>query len=106
MAHENPNFDAFIERVKDLEIDISKSSDGVFTACTHQEPFFCYDADAPEALNALVIDTLASYARHFYGIQDIGVRTEKAPLPAPTPTLPVEVTRPVSRLKAIFDEAA
>lgn len=104
MANENPNFDAFIERVKDLDIELSQGSDGVFTACSNSEPLFCHDADTRAELAVLVQGTLASYARHFYGVEGLGVRTEDAPLRHDL--LPVEVVKPVSRLKAIYDEAA
>jgi hypothetical protein len=104
MADENPNFDAFLARVKDLDIQLSESDDGVLTACTLTEPLFCHDADSREELAVLVRNTLVSYAKHFYGIEGLGVRTEDAPLR--TNPLPIEVAKPVSGFKAYFDEAA
>lgn len=104
MAIENPNFDAFIERVKDLDIQLSQGDDGVFTACTLSEPLFCHDADSREELAVLVNRTLTSYAKHFYGIEGLDVRTEDKPLAASP--VPLEVSKPVSRLKPVFAEAA
>ena len=89
MAIANPNFDAFLERVKDLDIQLSKSDDGVLTACTLVEPLFCHDADTREELARLVSGTLASYARHFYCIEGLDVQTEDAGLKKSP--LPVEV---------------
>lgn len=80
MANAPSNFDAFLERVAGLDIQVSRSDDGVLTACTLTEPLFCHDADTREALESLVNATLASYARHFYGIESLGVRTEDKPL--------------------------
>jgi hypothetical protein len=104
MANTNPNFDAFFERVKDLDIQLSKSDDGVFTACTLVEPLFCHDADSREELACLVSGTLASYARHFYGIEGLDVGTVDAGLKRSP--IPVEVSKPVSRLRPVFNEAA
>ena len=104
MATENPNFAAFLERVQGLDIELSQSDDGVFTACTSSEPLFCHDADSKAELATLVHGTLASYAKHFYGIDGLEVRTEDEPLEANP--LPVEVSKPLSRLRPIFAEAA
>jgi len=100
----NDNTEAFFKIINDLDIVLSRSSDGVYTVCTTSEPLFCYDGDSPEALQPLVIDTLVSYGKHFFGIEPSGGHTESEPLNGGP--FAIERSTPHSRLKPIFDLAA
>jgi hypothetical protein len=99
-----PGHEVLVERLSALEITLAKSPDGLLTVYTNSEPAFCYDGYNANELSALVADTLRSYARLFYGIDNFHVATEDEPLPEPP--LPVERVEVRSRLRPVFDLAA
>lgn len=104
MTNENRDTDAFARLIEGLDIQLSRSADGVYTVCSTQEPLFCFDGDSREELSRLVVRTLASYAKHFLQIDVTGGATEAEPIAASP--LPVERSTPVARLKPVFDLAA
>lgn len=104
MVNEIRDFEAFRRQIDALDIELSRTPEGVLTVCSTNEPFFCYDADTKEELASLVVDTLASYARHFYHIEGLGVTAEETPVESGP--LPIERSTPVARFKPVFDLAA
>lgn len=104
MANDPRDIDALTRTLSDLDVQLSQSADGVFTVCSTSEPLFCFDGDSKEEVSKLVVDTLVSYAKHFFHHDLTGGRTETQPLEE-TP-IPVELSTPVSRLKPVFDLAA
>lgn len=104
MTNDTRDIGAFTRVIEELDIEVSQSSDGVFTACTTSEPLFCYDADTQEALSALVADTLVSYAKHFYNLEGLIVNT--TPTPLDDLGVPIERSNPVARITPTFDLAA
>lgn len=97
------DLDAFEQVLSNLKIEVSQSSEGVFTACSSKEPLFCYDAHSVEALDKLVVDTIRSYGRHFYGVDDANVETRCSPVGV---SIPVERAKRISTIRPILDRAA
>ncbi len=56
-----------------LEITISFDGEDEYTVFTTSEPLFCFVCTSPEEAVALVQDTLLSYARTFYRVEEIPV---------------------------------
>lgn len=104
MTHETRDIEALTRVIENLEIEVSQSADGVFTACTTSEPLFCYDADTQEELNELVSDTLVSYAKHFYNLEGLTVNAISTPFE--DVGIQIEQSKPVGRITPTFDLAA
>lgn len=104
MAQETGNFEAFVRQISELNIEISQSSDGLYTVCSTSEPLFCYDAASIEEVDALVKDTVRSYGKHFFNLDLPPFSTEQESLNEGP--IPIERTTPVSRIKPVFDLAA
>lgn len=104
MTNETRDIDALVRQLSELKIEVSKNSDGLLTVCSTAEPLFCYDAHTPEEVDALVQDTILSYAKHFFHIEGLNLKTKSEPLPE----TPVQIERgtPVSRITPVFDLAA
>lgn len=98
-----PDTEAFAEALSKLKIEVSESEDGLLTVCSSSEPLFCYDAHTHEALNQLVVDTLRSYGRHFFGIEAPHLSTRCSPVGE---EVPVERSKRISTIQPVFDEAA
>lgn len=77
------------EKLANLQVYVGQSRDGVFTAYTESEPFFCFDAHSFDEIDEQVADTLESYARVFYGVE-ISVKRRDG-----SHQVPVEHLRPV-----------
>jgi hypothetical protein len=92
---------ALRERLQDLKIVISEH-DGVFTANTYSEPLFCFERPTLEAVQAVVEDTLTSYVKNFYHVDNVRIST--AALPVESPVVPIQRVEPTSRLKPSFDK--
>ncbi len=104
MTNETRDLDALNRQIADLKIELSESSDGLLTVCSTAEPLFCYDAHSKEEAATLVADTLLSYARHFFHIQGLNVKTRSDPLPETQ--LQIEHGKPIFRITPVFDLAA
>lgn len=98
-----PDLEAFAEALSKLNIEVSEGELGILTVCSSSEPLFCYDAHSHEALNQLVVDTLRSYGRHFFGIDDPNLSTRCSPVGE---AIPVERTKRISTIEPVLDEAA
>lgn len=97
------DLEAFSAAIADLKIEVSKNEEGLFTVCSYSEPLFCYDAHDEAGVNQLVVDTLRSYAKHFFGIEEPQVTTRCSPVGE---VIPVERSKQVSTIQAVFDIAA
>lgn len=95
--------ETFARQISGLNIELSQTPEGVFTVRNTSEPFFCYEAETVEQLNAWVVDTVRSYAKHFFNL-DLNLSTESEPIEAGP--LPIERSTPVSRIKPVLDLAA
>jgi hypothetical protein len=104
VVQENGNFEAFVRQIGELNIDISQSSDGLYTVCSASEPLFCYDATSVEEIDALVKDTVRSYGKHFFNLDLPPFSTEQKPLD--DGPLQIERGTPISRIRPVFDLAA
>lgn len=103
MANETREHDAFIRQINELSIELSVNYEGVFTACTHAEPFFCFDAPTREEVAELARRALISYGEHFYGLKGLTfsvlqTNSEDGPLA-------VERGIPLGQLKPQYDLA-
>lgn len=101
--NQKPDFEAFANALSSLKIEVSQSEDGVLTVCSSSEPFFCYDAHDHDALNQLVVDTLRSYGRYFYGIDDPNLTTRCSPVGE---IIPVERSKRISTIEPVLEKAA
>jgi len=97
------DLEAFIRQLGGLNIEITRNEEGHLTVCSSSEPLFCYDVEHEDEIGPLVVDTLQSYARHFFQIENLPVGTKSQAIETP---LPVERSTPVSRITPIFDLAA
>jgi hypothetical protein len=104
MAQEIGDIETFARQISELKIELSQTPEGVFTVRNTSEPFFCYEAETREQLHAWVIDTVRSYARHFFNLDLPPVSTESEDIEEGP--LPIERSTPVSRIKPVFDLAA
>jgi hypothetical protein len=96
---------AFEEQILNLRVDVTRSADGIYTACSYSEPLFCYDAHDLESLEGLVQNTIRSYGAHFYGIPDPQVSTKRSPVGKCA--LPIEARgESYGTLQPVFDQAA
>lgn len=100
---EKPDGDALRERLASLEICVAKNKEGVFTVYTKAEPLFCYDATSLEEADKLVRDTLESYARTFFDVENLRLGTSSSPAKS---AIPSERVTPVARITPVFDLAA
>jgi hypothetical protein len=104
MTNLTPERAAFEEQLSKLRVEVT-TSDGIYTACSHSEPLFCYDAHDLESLEELVKDTIRSYGLHFYGIDDPQVGTKRSPVGKSD--LPIEARgEKYGTLFPVFDRAA
>ncbi|WP_421853794.1 hypothetical protein [Novosphingobium sp.] len=95
---------AFEAHIANLRIEVSKDADGLLTVCSSSEPLFCYDVHDEDGVNALVIDTLASYGRHFFGLDDLKIGTKVSPVGKLS--VPVESAEPFSTIEPVLDLVA
>lgn len=104
MNQDVSNFEAFAKQISELKVEISRNSAGGLTVCSTSEPLFCYDVSNEAEASALVQDTIKSYGRLFFHIDlpPFHVRNEALD----GQPLTVERGIPVSRVFAVFDEAA
>jgi hypothetical protein len=98
------NAEAFAKKLQELDITFAKSENNLLTVYTNSEPYFCYDGYDADELKGLVIKTIKSYARLFYGIKDLKVGVNKEPLPKPI--IPVERVEAQSKLRPYYVLAA
>jgi hypothetical protein len=99
------NAEALAKKLQELDITFAKSDNDLLTVYTNSEPYFCYDSFNEEELHALVIKTIKSYAKFFYGVDEInvlGVNNE----PLPKPIVPVERVEAQSKLRPVYNLAA
>ncbi len=94
-APEN-NFDLFLEKIANLDVEVSSSGEGIFTACSLSEPCFCFDGHSQAEVADRVVDTLESYARLYFGLNDLKLRSHREDLKEPTVKL--ETVTPLSKL--------
>lgn len=87
------------ERLENLTITVSADGDGVFTAVTFQEPYFCFVRDSVEELQELVADTLKSYITTFYDVEEVRVETVEI---SRSERLPVQTFKPIKSLAPRF----
>jgi hypothetical protein len=92
--------DALRERLQDLKITVSRN-DGVFTANSYSEPLFCFERPTLDDLKAVVEDTLTSYVKNFYHVENAKVTLANQPVEIPS--VPIERVVPTSELKPSFD---
>jgi hypothetical protein len=97
---QSKDFDNLEKCLQELEITVSKNGDGRLTVCTQTEPLFCFVRDTQEEINTVVVDTLSSYIRSFYQVEDVQVNAVSVPLERPT--IPHRHLRPVSRIRPTF----
>lgn len=95
MTVHDANFEKLQKQIEDLDIDISVSSEGVYTACSAKEPHFCFDGYSQAEVADRVVEALESYAKVYFG-HDLHLRSSRQDVPE----LPVkiEASRSVSRL--------
>lgn len=78
-----------LEKLANLQVYVGQGREGIFTAYTESEPFFCFDGNTLEEVEEQVADTLESYARIFYSAEIAVKRRDGAH------QVPVERLRPV-----------
>ena len=95
---------AFEAQLANLQIAVSRDANGLLTVCSSSEPLFCYDAHDEESIEALVVDTLVSYGRHFCGLDELKISTKVSPVGKFT--VPIESSETISKIEPILDLAA
>ena len=70
------------------------------------EPLFCYERDTEVELNAVVADTIKSYAETFYEVEvgNVSVEITSQPLDHDVPDVPIERIEHTSRLLPSFGD--
>jgi hypothetical protein len=91
---------ALRDRLQGLKIIVSHH-EGAFRANTYSEPLFCFERPTLETLKAVVEDTITSYVKNFYHVDN--ARVTLADQPVELPVLPIETVVPTSQLKPSFD---
>ncbi|MGB3796373.1 MAG: hypothetical protein WA957_08715 [Alteraurantiacibacter sp.] len=104
MTEQKADLEAFAAKLESLEIEVSRDEEGLLTVCSQSEPLFCYDAHDEEAINALVVDTLQSYGRHFFGLEHPSVVAKHSPVGKAG--VPVNRVHKVSKIEPTLNEAA
>ena len=92
------------EFLSSLNIRISKTSDGTFTASTTIEPLFCFSRPTVEELAHVIADTLTSYVINFWDGYSVDIDIEQIreeAAPPPRQTIPIEALVPYSRARPI-----
>ena len=87
-----------------FEITGARTIDGKYLAFSVTEPLFCYERDTEEELNAVIADTIQSYAETFYEIEGFRVEIVSQPLEHDVPDVPIERIEPTSRLLPSFGD--
>jgi hypothetical protein len=82
---------ALRERLQGLKINVSHR-DGVFTANTYSEPLFCFERQTLDSLKSVVEDTIASYVKNFYHVENAKVSVINQPVD--TPVVPIQRVEP------------
>lgn len=95
---------AFEAQIANLRIEVTRDSNGLLTVCSSSEPLFCYDAHDEDGVNALVVATLASYGRHFFGLDDLKIGTKVSPVGKFV--VPVECGETISTIEPVLGLAA
>jgi hypothetical protein len=95
---------AFEEAISNLKIAVTRDENGLYTVCSSTEPLFCYDAHDLDAVNKLVIDTLASYGEHFFQIPRPKITTTNSPVGRAFER--VEQSVPITYVHPVLGEAA
>lgn len=104
MTEKTPDLEAFEAKLAGLSIEVTRDQDGLLTVCSSTEPLFCYDAHDEEALDALVVDTLQSYGRHFFGLDHPSIVAKHSPVGKVS--VPVDRVERISTIEPILDKAA
>jgi hypothetical protein len=94
------DLNALRDRLQGLKIIVSQH-EGAFTANTYSEPLFCFERPTLEALKSVVVDTLTSYVKNFYHVENANVTLANQPVELPA--VPVERVVPTSELRPSFD---
>lgn len=84
-------------RLKGLQVEIGLNPDGAYTVYTESEPLFCFVRDSLPEIEAIVADTIQSYAKTFYGV-NISVSFKERKPPRTIKNIPVQVLEPVKTL--------
>lgn len=105
MTDKTTDFGAFEAAISNLRIDLSKSDEApdLWTVCSYSEPLFCFDAHSEEAAKELAINTLRSYGKYFFGIDDAKLTTRCSPVGE---VIPVRRDKQVSTIHPILQKAA
>ena len=85
-----------------LKITVAQGRDGLLTVYSEAEPRFCYDATSIDEARRHVSNTLASFARTFFGV-DAKVTVN---VTATDDIVPIEKLRPVSSVQALLEPLA
>lgn len=91
-----PDFDKLVEQISNLEIDVSVSSEGIYTACSSSEPFFCFDGYSQSEVAERAFEAIESYARVYYGVSGFSPKPRREDVQQGCVT--IETSRTVSKL--------
>lgn len=94
------DFDHLEKCLENLEITVFENNDGCLTVCTTSEPLFCFVRETQEEIDAVVVDTLTSYVKTFFQVENVSVEAEQIPLVKPT--VPHHQLRPIARIRPSF----
>lgn len=87
---------AFLEKIEALDIEVSVTSDGLYTAASSNEPRFCFDGYSQAEVAHRVELALQSYAKLYFDLDGVELHSSRQDIPEPAFTF--EAPRPVSRL--------
>jgi hypothetical protein len=104
MTQKQPDYKGFIEQLDKFSIEVTKSKDGIYTACSFVEPLFCYDANDLDKLKLDIAGTLISYGRHFFNIPDPDISTRETE--SKEAGIDIERTSTSTTLVPVFNKAA
>ncbi len=88
------------ERLSALDITVAVDGDEKLAVFTTTEPLFCFVCDSIEEVQALIQETLSSYARTFHQIEDVRVRLQSKE------AIPVKKLRPFQYFQALLEDGA
>lgn len=92
----------FAAKIEALDIEVSRTENGVYTVYSNSEPYFCFEGFERQELGAKVIKALESYASNYFDIQ-LGLKVK--PVELKEPSVVVERSTPISKFSVELEAA-
>jgi hypothetical protein len=104
MTKLDEKFAAFLNKIEALDVQVTVGGDGVYTACSSSEPFFCFDGFSQKEVSDRVLEAIESYGRVYHGLENFKLSSHREDVP--NPAVKLEAHSPVAKLGLVVQEAA